>query len=233
MKIDTNHPAYVLVFTVVVAAVFTAGIMTLHVATADRVARNESLREEKALIELFALGDANEMTPDKIAHLVAERIRVDDSLVDPETGKSVRILRAYDRPAGDPDARLIGIGFAVSGMGFWAPIQGLMAVTPDAGEVIGIVFLSHSETPGLGARIEEPVFRNQFKGLTVAPPAGAGRYIYIGRGHPAGPEDPKYGRSVDAVTGATQTSVAVEQFLDASLRRFRRAYSPTARKDGP
>lgn len=39
------------------------------------------------------------------------------------------------------------------------------ALKPDLPEITGVVFLWHSETPGLGGLIAEPQFRRQFRGL--------------------------------------------------------------------
>ena len=209
-----------------ISAAFTAAIMTLHVATADRVTRNESLRKEKALVEIFGLGDPKALSSDEIARLVASRIKPAATIADPTTGETLEIIRAYDRPHEESDAQLIGVAFPVSGMGFWASIHGLMAVTPDGNRALGIIFLSHSETPGLGARIDDASFRDDFRGHNMIEPPPGGRYVYIGRGEPVGPADPKTGRSVDAITGATQTSVAVERLLETSIRRFKRVYQP-------
>ncbi len=159
MKIDTNHPGYVLAFVTVVSAGFTAAIMSLHQATAERVQRNEGLREQRALVELFGLGDAERMTGEEVARVVAERVQRGIEITDPQTGRTIRVLRAYDRPRTQAGAKVSAVGFPVSGMGFWAPIRGLMAATPDLKRIVGVVFLGHSETPGLGARIEEKAFR--------------------------------------------------------------------------
>jgi Na+-transporting NADH:ubiquinone oxidoreductase subunit C len=233
MKINTDHPVYVLAFTLAISAAFTAGIMALHVATAQRVERNESLRTESALVELFGLGDPATLSGEQVSRLYKTRIKTGEEVTDPKTGQRIGIIRAYDRPTDEPGAKLIGVAFPIDGMGFWAPIHGLMAVTPDGDKSIGVVFLSQSETPGLGARIDERRFRRQFKGLNVSPPAEGGRYVYVGGGKPTGPGDPRTGRRVDAFTGATRTSVAVQRLIDESIRRFRRAYPPTAKEDAP
>ncbi len=57
----------------------------------------------------------------------------------------------------------------------------------------------------------------------MTPPPSGRAFVYVGQTRPAGPDDPRYGRSVDAITGATQTSRAVERFVNESIGRFRRA----------
>ncbi len=230
MRVDTASPTYVIGFSALAAIVFTGTIMSLHVATQGAVERNERLLHDKALVELFSLGDINELTGEQITELVSKRIVTSDKeITDPQTGWSFKPVYAYktDAVAGEGESRsdenLIGLAFPIAGVGFWAPIRGLMAVTPDAKKVVGVVFLSQRETPGLGGRITESKWRKQFVGLDITDPGDDKPFIYIGRTEASGESDPKFGRRVDAITGATQTSMAVEGFINESLRRFARA----------
>ena len=228
MRVDTASSTYVIAFSALVATIFTGSIMSLHVATQGAVARNERLLEDKALVELFGLGDVEKLTGPQISDLVSKRIVTQpEPVTDPQTGWSVSLIHAYKTDADEGDTRsdedLIGLAFPIEGVGFWAPIRGLMAVTPDAKKVVGVVFLSQRETPGLGGRITESKWRKQFVGLDVSDPGADRPFIYIGGPEPSGESDPKSGRRVDAITGATQTSMAVEGFINASLRRFSRA----------
>ncbi len=222
MKVDTTKPGYVVLFATVVSAVFTAGIMVLHVATAGRVERNRVLYQAKAKVELFGLGDAKRMTDQQIVQAADSRIRT-RTIRDPRSGQEFELLEALDRDKDRASAQVIGRGVYVSGIGFWARIQGILALTPDLSEITGVAFLEQSETPGLGARITEDEFRRQFKGLRATPPAEGMKFIYIDGTKPSGPSDVRSGRHVNAITGATGTSSAVERFLNEDLRRFRRA----------
>lgn len=239
MRVNTAGSVYVIAFSAVIATVFTGSIMALHVATQDAVARNERLLKDKAIVELFGLGDVDKLSGPQISDLVNKRIVTqDDPVTDPQTGWSFMPIFAYktDGKQGEPRSAedLIGLAFPIEGVGFWAPIRGLMAVTPDAKDakkVIGVVFLSQRETPGLGGRITERKWRAQFAGLDVTDPGSDRQFVYIGGPQPTGPGDPKTNRRVDAITGATQTSLAVERFINESLRRFRRAMAQ--RPDSP
>ena len=227
MKLDINNPLYVLGFTAAVSAAFAAAITTLQVAAAPRVRRNEALREERALAAVFALGDPATMAAAEVADTVRQRVERAPAVRDPETGRAFAVFRAY-RTAAEPGTprdpgSLEAIAFRFSGSGFWARITGLLALSPDLARVKGLVFEDQSETPGLGGRIMEKEFVDKFRGLDVSPPAQGERFIYVGGGLPAGPQDPRSGRHVDAITGATQTSLAIGKFLDENLRQFRRA----------
>jgi Na+-transporting NADH:ubiquinone oxidoreductase subunit NqrC len=71
----------------------------------------------------------------------------------------------------------------------------------------------------LGGRIEEPIFTDQFRqGVNVAP---NDRGAFIRLGSPGAPDAD--GRQVDAITGATQTCLAIERVLNHQLAIFHRA----------
>jgi len=243
--------AYVVLYTAVVSAAFTFAIMGLNAASQGRVKANEKLLFEKAIVDLFALGDVARLSAGEIAALVQRRVagytdpggdardprRRPLSISDPQTSASIPLLVAFredlasDRPIDirDPE-RILGYAFPVGGQGFWAPIEGWLAVSPDLAQTLGIVFLEHSETPGLGGRISEAEFRDQFrpaqreggKGLTTAPPPAGEAWIVIDQQRPER-ADPAYARHVVAITGATGTSAAVAAFLNEDLARFHRA----------
>lgn len=231
MKLNVNSPRYVLVFAALVSTVFTAGIMTLHAVSESTATASAQLYEQKSLVEVFKLGAGEQLSDRKIGDLYERSIRqLDMALVDSQTGKvfnnpgpSAGPLAPRAFVATNPSGTIIGYALPVSGIGFWSRIDGYLAVTPDFSKVIGIVFTRHQETPGLGGRITEPKWRKQFAGLDITPP-GAGRpSVYIGGDKPASDNSPAHGRYVDAITGATGTSSAVNRFLNRDIDAVRRA----------
>jgi Na+-transporting NADH:ubiquinone oxidoreductase subunit C len=230
VKPQTGRPVYVLLYGAAVSAAFTAAITALHVATAGTVERNQRLLKDRALVEIFFGAEALEKLGDEEVSGKAEQLIDATTIRDPETGEEIAVYLAYGTPragGGQRDPRdLVGYAFPVSGIGFWAQIEGLMAVTADLKRVKGVYFLRHSETPGLGGRITDAAFRGQFVGRDVSAPLGEGqaRFLHIGGSGPRGTDDPKSGRWVDGITGATGTSSAAERFINESIRRFRRAW---------
>jgi len=63
--------------------------------------------------------------------------------------------------------QLIGYCFPFSGKGLWGQVTGYIAVDVTGIEVLGIVFTENEETPGLGARIDDLWFKEQFRGLDI------------------------------------------------------------------
>lgn len=247
----SKSPAYVIGFVAVISAIFTFAIMALHVASQGRVRANEKLLTEKAIVELFALGDVARMNGDEIASVVHRRIagyvdpdapagdtrRAPILLHDSVSGTAIPLLVAFhedlvaDQPPPIHDReRVKGYAFPIAGQGFWDVITGWVALDPELTETLGIVFLRHSETPGLGGRITEAEFRDQFRaatrangrGLVLATEAETPARIVIDHDRLA-PGDPGYAQHVVAITGATGTSHAVATFLNEGLVRFYRA----------
>jgi Na+-transporting NADH:ubiquinone oxidoreductase subunit C len=94
----------------------------------------------------------------------------------------------------------------VLGAGYGGPIRAMLALGPDMDTIAGLAITDHEETPGLGARIEEPGWLRRFPGTELRDPEGDLRF-HVARG-PAGTE-----YEVDGITGATRTSNAVTRMI--------------------
>lgn len=80
------------------------------------------------------------------------------------------------------------------GAGLWGTIRGYLALSEDLSTIIGITFTEQNETPGLGGRIEEAQFRDQFRQMELKPL--------------------RYEGELQAITGATQTSASVLRIIN-------------------
>ena len=217
----TSKPWYIVTFMVGIALVFGSGVTGIYLGSADLLQRNTEFLRQRALVSVFDFGDPARLGKAAVAALVTGQVVGDERCTDPQTGASFDLIKAYtsaDRK------ELKAYGFRFRGLGFWGPVEGILAVSPDLSRTVGFVVLEQSETPGLGGRIEEPVFTDQFRqGITVSPNPG-GQFLRMGS---AGTPDPD-GRQVDAVTGATQTSMAMERVLNEQLGIFQRAMAARA-----
>jgi Na+-transporting NADH:ubiquinone oxidoreductase subunit C len=95
-----------------------------------------------------------------------------------------------------------------TGPGLWGDITMVVGFAADREHLTGIEFLKQSETPGLGARISEPWFKQQFNGKL-------GPFTTVGEGEKAAENQ------FDAVTGATITSNAVKTIVNAVVDQAR------------
>ncbi len=94
----------------------------------------------------------------------------------------------------------------VSGSGYNGPIDAILALRADMNTIAGLAITGQTETPGLGARVEEPAWLSQFRGKSVADASGTLRFA-VAKGL-AGSE-----YEVDGITGATRTSNAMTRII--------------------
>lgn len=191
-----DSPLYPVAFMVLLSALFAAAVSSIAVATRDRVDAGERARFRAHV--LSALGIEAPEDPAALARVWQERI-------EERAGPEGPYYAARKGGA------VTGYAFPFQGPGFWGAIAGILATDPAGTEIQGIAFTSHQETPGLGGRITEPWFRDQFRGAPLAPPERGGKTLDFVFREPRGP------REVEAITGATQTSTRLEKFLNDFL----------------
>lgn len=103
------------------------------------------------------------------------------------------------------------------GAGLWGPIWGYMAIDANGSEVYGAFFAHEGETPGLGAEIEKPFFRDEFKGLNLFKNGEFHPIAVVKAGQkPAGDED-----YVNGISGGTITSKGVGAMIDNCLSPYK------------
>jgi len=132
-----------------------------------------------------------------------------------DAGDSDSIIGTYNRRIGKREAGGLTLyddresgatAVSLRGGGFQGPIS--LVVALDGETVTGFKVVSQTETPGLGARIAEPEFQESFigkqvsKGLTMVKSGGAGP------------------REFDAITGATETSKALEKIFKRGFGEY-------------
>jgi Na+-transporting NADH:ubiquinone oxidoreductase subunit C len=109
------------------------------------------------------------------------------------------------------DQQLLLVILPVRGHGFGSMLYGYLGLSGDTRSVIGLSFYEHGETPGLGALIDDPDWRSQWRGKNVWDDAGEpGLGVAEGTLNRGGPEGAYL---VDALTGATWTGRGVTNLL--------------------
>ena len=109
------------------------------------------------------------------------------------------------------DGRPAIVVLPVRGLGFGSMLYGYIGLTGDTGRVVGLGFYEHAETPGLGAMIDDPAWRQLWVGKKVWAPGGD-----VGLGVAQGPVvagTPEAESHVDGITGATWTGQGVTNLL--------------------
>lgn len=200
-----TSPAYILGFMIIICTVFGTAISSVHYATLDMLRKNEKLHRNRSICRVFNLPVAR-ASADAFQKAIDDDISYEQIV---SQGRTWDVYKQMDTG---------NIGFVFSGTGFWDRITGILVLSPDLSEIVNIQFLDQKETPGLGARIEEGWFIDQFKGVLISWDKPVDKRIIVG---PA--PDPKAKNRVDAITGATQTSLALMKFLNSELESFRKA----------
>ncbi|UWQ14275.1 FMN-binding protein [Aliiroseovarius sp. M344] len=94
----------------------------------------------------------------------------------------------------------------VTGQGYGGRIDAILAIHGDMNTIAGIAVTQHSETPGLGGRIEDRSWQESFPGTTIRDDSGAVRFNVA---RSAATTD----YEVDGITGATRTGNGVTQMM--------------------
>lgn len=103
---------------------------------------------------------------------------------------------------------------SASGKGLWDDIWGYIGLNEDASAITGSVFDHKGETPGLGSKINEDWFQDQFVGKTIEE---NGEYAPI---KVMKPGNQLNNHQVDGISGATFTGVGVNEMLARNLEVY-------------
>lgn len=170
-------------FMILVTVVFTFFLAFINEVTKETIADQEALTIEKSILYCFNV-DTEGMDDEEIHDLFLETIEISET--------SNETYFVYKEKSD-----IKGYAVAISGKGLWGTISGHIAFSADHSNVLGVNFTAHSETPGLGGRIDEDVYKEQFRNTSL----DVSKTLYV--------NNKDTGGNVDAITGATLTSKAV------------------------
>ena len=187
---------YTVIVSVISAFLFVFLLSLAYGATKGKVEENKRLTEARA-------------------YLVASGIPI-------EEGMDIEAAFKEFFPRFNPDAAyqtttVNGQSVVVSpfqGNGLWGTISGVMGMSSDLERIVGFEIVSHVETPGLGGRIDEAWFKDQFKGEYAADG------IVVNRGGAGGDTDPDNGQ-VDGITGASRTSDSIQVIVNNQIKSIK------------
>jgi Na+-transporting NADH:ubiquinone oxidoreductase subunit C len=194
------------VYMFLITLFFASLVSAVKLMSERKIERNQTIKLQRIILQVLQIPTEEQMTREGLSGLFINRVK--------EINVEERSLYiGYE----DDRVTILGYAIPVGGPGFWGPIQGMVGINPDATRVLGIAFTKHSETPGLGGRITEDWFTEQFKDLPLHPIEGDQNIFYL---KPKGTAQAT--NELDAITGATNTSSAVEIFLNQELDYFLR-----------
>ena len=100
------------------------------------------------------------------------------------------------------------IAFEFAGAGSQGAIEGVIALTSGNKAIKGLAIIQQSETPGLGSRVLAADNLENFRGKKVVP-----RLAVVAAGTASADNE------VDAITGATLTSKAIEKIINDNVKQ--------------
>lgn len=111
----------------------------------------------------------------------------------------------------DSKSNNIGYALAYEGSGFQGKIRLMVGLDKDLNQITGLQILEQVETPGLGTKVTEKPYLNQFIGLNTKPKVDWFK----------GEKSNKKDNEIQAITGATISSKAVVFIINDGLEKLR------------
>lgn len=210
--IKKNSPAYVVGFMVLLCAISGIAVSFVQLAAKPTLDANARLVRNRTIARVFGITVAEKTAA---AYDAALAQQLQGSTI--KGGAVSREIFTRKTPPHD-------VGFIFGGMGFWDYLTGIVVLSEDLSTIRAIDFIDQKETPGLGARIEEQQFKDQFAGFPLQWDNPVEERITFGKTIAT--------RRIDAITGATQTSIALAKILNSELDAFKSSYT-AARKSTP
>lgn len=200
-----NSPAYVIVFITIISLVFGAAISAVHYLSLPTLEKNERMLRNRSISRAFNL-NVEPPTADAFESAVSKEISKKE-LKGPSGTMQLYIKNSEPRD----------IGFVFRGMGFWDEISGILVLSPDLDTIKSVEILDQKETPGLGARIAESWFKEQFNSILLDWKKPADKRLLFG-------SETANGKTINGITGATQTTTAFQRILNSELELFIQLY---------
>lgn len=109
-----------------------------------------------------------------------------------------------------PDGALDALVLPVRGYGLWSTMYGFIALESDLNTVRGFGFYQQGETPGLGGEVDNPKWKSLWPGKKLFDANGKPVLAIVKNPNPQGRD---YIHQVDALSGATLTSMGVDNLI--------------------
>lgn len=243
--------AYTFTFMAVVCvgcALLVAGTASLLKETQDRAERIDGYKNVLLASGLVKRGQA--ITPDEVEKMYKDRIGglmvggdgkvVGDSANNmraEDVHKQDKVLPGVPGYVKDEDRqyplyvvkdgdKVQAYVIPVWGQGLWSALYGYLSLDADGKTIKNLVFYKEGETPGLGKRITEPWFQEQFEGKQYLGPDGKVTFT-VGRPSQTKNENPN---AVNGISGSTITSRGVGNMIVKMMNRYAPYFEKVAKE---
>lgn len=193
---EKNSMTYTAIFSFIITFILVFLLTLTYVGTKDRVSEYNKNYEISAILKAVGVEPKDEESQEQFKSIFNLDLPVDKTMVGKIDGEDILVSK-------------------FSGKALWGTVTGIIAMEKNLKTIKGIDIISHNETPGLGGRIEDSWFLNQFKGETlnknmikVVQGSGSGNYNF---------DD----GIIDGIVGATRTSKSIEVMINKKIKSLR------------
>lgn len=197
--IDTNSNTYTIVYSTILVVIVAVLLALVSQVLSPRQEANILLDKQKQILGALKIDYSTGNPADIYMALVNDTLTYDNQEV------YVANLNGATKYV-----------LTLSGKGLWGGIGGYLALDADKNTIYGVNFNHASETPGLGAKIVEMPFREQFEGKHIRNNAGEVVSVAVLKnGKKAEGQE-----QVDAISGATITCDGVHKMIATNLEEY-------------
>jgi Na+-transporting NADH:ubiquinone oxidoreductase subunit C len=193
---NKNGLIYTIIFSFLVAFFFVFFLSLADGATKDLVEKNNLISIQKSVLKVLDILPEDDNDIATVYESSFDIVPQPGDLLQTEIEGEPVLIRYF------------------SGSGLWGTITGIIAVDESLDRIIGLDIISHNETPGLGGRIDEEWFKEQFRGEKIGT---EGIKVLKGSGNQ---DEDSSNSSVDGITGASLTSASMENIVNREIKNF-------------
>ena len=194
-------------YTKMLTFVFIMGFLTslvfvgMDALTAERIEANKDAAIYSAVLSHNEIS----FNSGNLADVFNENITVEEVIYEGQT------LSFYINEANGNVSFMYGV-FALGCL--WGPLRGVITLESDFQTIVNVTVLEEQETPGLGGKVKNRDFLDQFIDLVLIPELD--RPVEVNKDAAANEAN-----EVDEISGATGTSTAFERLLNDSYQIYR------------
>ena len=206
---DTNKNLYTIIYSIVLVVIVAAVLAFAAEALKPKQQRNIEIETKQMILKSVRLAPDALTVADKAKYIEDRYSKfIKDSSITTEDGEKKIYICTLENGS---KAYIV----YVSGVGLWGPIWGYVAFKNDFNTIYGSTFDHKGETPGLGAEINTEWFSKQFNDKQIFE-NGTFTSVRVVKGG----ADKSNSHEVDAISGGTITSKALESMLLNSLKSY-------------
>lgn len=187
---------YTIIFSFIIGFVFVFVLAFVNEGTKEQIEANRNLARQRAVLNAFGI---KYDSPEEVFNMFEKNVKTeqkgDVELFSAELDGKRAYAHMFTRTA------------------LWGSILGVIAVNGDLSRTLGLEIIEHNETPGLGGRIDEPWFKEQFRNEKIS-----NGKINMNIRSAGGADTDSENSSVDAITGATLTSTYMQTNVNAEIQ---------------